>query len=75
MKIEVHDPITRHMTLEIAEKIGNRKFGRIVQIAQRIYFLGSVNLMDLFYLVQFCLVFIFWVSQKMSRPSPLSCTS
>ena len=41
MKIEVHDPITHPRLLRFAEKMDDRKFGRITQIAQRIYFLGS----------------------------------
>ena len=48
MEIEVHDP-TIHITrlLKFADKIDDRKFRRIAQIAHRT-FLGSVIFMNLF---------------------------
>ena len=52
MKIEVHDPMI-HITrlLKFAEKMDDRKFRRIAQIAQRTYFFGSVIFMNLFFWV------------------------
>ena len=47
----------------------------IMQIAQRIYFFGSLISIDLFFGFDFAWYLFFWVSPKMSGPSPLSYTS
>ena len=44
-----NDSLTRH--LKFAEKMDDRKFRRIAQIAQRTYFFGSVIFMNLFFWV------------------------
>ena len=48
MKIEVHDPM---ILLKFAEKMDDRKFRRIAQIAKRTYFFGSVIFMNLLFWV------------------------
>ena len=59
MKIEVHDPMIHHPTLEISWENGWQKVRRIAQIAQRTYLFGSVIFMNLFFWVWYFLVFIF----------------
>ena len=54
----------------LLRKNDDRKFRRISQIAQRTYFFGSVIFMNLFFGSDFSWYLFFWVSQKMSGPSP-----
>ena len=75
MKIDVHELMIHHRLLKFAEKIDDRKFRRIAQIAQRTYFFWVCNFHEFIFLgLIFPGIYFFGYPKKCLGRAPLSCT-